>query len=257
MFPSDSSALLLGPPGVGKFEFLVEYVVGAMENKGRVVFVAVDMHPLEIRRWIVRYGGDVQEKEGKSFIFVDCYSPTVEDVQEVIPNAKSLRVNSLSNIESIGMNISKAVERLGRPVRIVFYTLSTLFLYNSSQAMAKFFQTISSRVRTEFGSILYVLQEGVHEDRTVCMLESLVDGVVQMRFNEDLGREWRIHHYRGGRSDPRWTEFDANKYPLVTGVVEKRLMNRFLDYEYGGSPNRRMKEVVAEPIRVAPQALES
>lgn len=246
----DSSALLLGPPGVGKFEFSVEYAVGALRNKGRVIFVAVDMHPVEIRKWIQRYGGDIQRKEGRTFLFVDCYSSTVEDIKEPVPSRESLRVNSLSNIESIGMNISRAVERIGRPVRIVFYTLSTLFLYNAPQAMAKFFQTISSRVRTQFGSILYVLHQGVHEDRTVCLLESLVDGVAQMQFNENLGREWRIHHYRGGHPDPSWIDFDTNKYTLVTKVDEKRLMNRFLDYEYGGSSRGSIEELGAQPIKV-------
>ena len=103
--------------------------------------------------------------------------------------------------------------------------------------MAKFFQMISSRAKTEYGSILYVLHDGVHEERTVCLLESLVDGVVQMRFDENLEREWRIHHYRGRKSSPRWTRFDANKYAFVTSVDEKRLVNEFLDYEYGHTPD--------------------
>ncbi|MEE9341363.1 MAG: hypothetical protein V3V21_06860, partial [Thermoplasmata archaeon] len=160
-----------------------------------------------------------------------------------------LRIDSLSNIESIGLSISKAAVRLGEPVRIIFYTLSTLFLYNSPQAMAKFFQIVSSRVKNEYGSILYVLQEGVHDDRTVCLLESLVDGVIQMRYDENLGREWRVHHYRGRASDPRWTRFDANKYAFVTAVDEKRLVNEFLDYEYGFT-QKKMKQSNANLVTV-------
>ncbi|MFQ5885015.1 MAG: RAD55 family ATPase, partial [Thermoplasmata archaeon] len=167
VFPPNTSALLLGPPGVGKFEFSIDQVVETLKSRGRVVFVSVDLHPIEIRRWISRYGGDIGRCEGKNFLFVDCYSSTVDDSHELSQDTRTLKINSLSNIESIGMSISKAAARLGKPVRIVFYTLSTLFLYNSPQAMAKFFQMISSRVKTEYGSILYVLHEGVHEDRTV------------------------------------------------------------------------------------------
>ncbi|MFQ6128083.1 MAG: RAD55 family ATPase [Thermoplasmata archaeon] len=254
-FPSNSSALLLGPPGVGKFEFSIDYVVDILQNKGRIVFVAVDLHPVEIRRWIMRYGADVPKCEGKNFLFVDCYSHSVDDSQNLYEDTKTLKVNSLSNIESIGMNISKAAERLGKPVRIVFYTLSTLFLYNPPQAMAKFFQMISSRVKTEYGFILYVLHEGVHDDRTVRLLESLVDGVVQMRFDDDLRREWRIHHYRGKRYDPHWVRFDVNKYAFVTAVDEKRLVNEFLDYEYGHNPQKKMKGKGADHIMVEADAL--
>ena len=248
-FKSNSSTLLLGPPGVGKFEFVIDCAVDVLASRGKVVFVTVDLHPVEIRQWVSRYGGDIQKREGKDFLFVDCYSPTIDDSHNVSQDPKTLRVNSLSNIESIGMCISKATVKLRKPVRVILYTLSTLFLYNSPQAMAKFFQMISSRVRTEYGSILYVLHEGVHEDRTVCLLESLVDGVVQMRFDENLGREWRIHHYRGRKSDPRWTQFDASKYAFVTAVDEKRLVNEFLDYEYGMSA-KGAKRSNADPIAV-------
>ena len=248
-FKSNSSTLLSGPPGVGKFEFSIDCAVDVLDNGGRVVFVAVDMHPIEIRQWISRYGGDVQKCEGKRFLFVDCYSPMIGDSHDVTQDPDILRVDSLSNIESIGLSISKAAVRLGEPVRIIFYTLSTLFLYNSPQAMAKFFQIVSSRVKNEYGSILYVLQEGVHDDRTVCLLESLVDGVVQMRYDENLGREWRVHHYRGRVSNPRWTRFDANKYAFVTAVDEKRLVNEFLDYEYGFS-QKKMKQSNADLVTV-------
>ncbi|MFQ6107608.1 MAG: RAD55 family ATPase [Thermoplasmata archaeon] len=255
-FPPNSTALLLGPPGVGKFEFSIDYVVDTLENRGRVVFVAVDLHPNEICRWISRYGGDVSTNEGRNFVFVDCYSPTVEDTQNHSGDSATLRVNSLSNIESIGMCISKAVAGLGKPVRIVFYTLSTLFLYNSPQALAKFFQMISSRAKIEYGSILYVLHEGVHDDRTVCLLESLVDGVIQMRFDENLGREWRVHHFRGKKSQHHWIRFDANRYGFVTAVDEKRLVNEFLDYEYGLHPGRKAKQNPTNLVKLQAKMLE-
>ncbi|MFQ5883604.1 MAG: hypothetical protein ACE5IO_00720, partial [Thermoplasmata archaeon] len=85
---------------------------------------------------------------------------------------------------------------------------------------------------------------------------SLVDGVIQMRFDENLGREWRIHHCRGRKSDPHWIRFDANKYAFVTAVDEKKLVNEFLDYEYGKSPEKKARENHADLIKVQAPAVE-
>src|SRR5437667_302600 len=48
-FPTNYSILLTGPPGVGKFEYLVERVRDDLRRGERVVFVTLDLHPNEIR----------------------------------------------------------------------------------------------------------------------------------------------------------------------------------------------------------------
>lgn len=241
--PINSAALLIGPPGVGKFEFCIDAVGEALQKNERLVFVTVDVHPVEIRRWIRRYGASLDEQEGKRFFFVDCYSSSVgrEGVEDDY-GENVFHVGSLSNIEGIGMSIAKAADELVKPVKVVFYTLSTLFLYNPPQTMAKFFQMISSKIRTDYGFILYVLHQGVHDVRTVNLLESLVDGVIEMRFNNNLQRELRIHHYRGMKTSPEWTRFDVNKFVFMSEVDEKILVNSFLDYEYGKRSTSRQVE---------------
>ena len=109
---------------------------------------------------------------------------------------------------SIGMALSKAAHELRPPVRILFYSVSTLFLHNSGQAIAKFFQIITSRVKTNTGFILYAVHEGVHDPMTMNLLRSLVDGVVEMRFNDAMEREIRVHHMRGLATRPAWEPFE-------------------------------------------------
>src|SRR5437016_1616680 len=48
-FPTNYSILLTGPPGVGKFEYLVERIRDDLRRGERVVFVTLDLHPNEIR----------------------------------------------------------------------------------------------------------------------------------------------------------------------------------------------------------------
>lgn len=206
-FPTNSSILLSGPPGVGKFEYILARIREDLRLDERVVFVSLDMHPNEVRTRAKALRLDLESHEGKSFVFVDCYSATSSDRPEAPAGKKTFLVSSFSNLEGIGMAMGKAGQELGTPVRIYFYTVSTLFLHNSPQAIAKFFQIVTSRAKTNLGSIVYAVQEGVHETLTMNLLRSLVDGVVEMRFTESMDREIRIHHMRGYRVDAAWRPF--------------------------------------------------
>src|SRR5216117_390657 len=206
-FPTNYSILLSGPPGVGKFEYLVERIRDDLRKGERVVFVTLDLHPNEIRARAKALHLDLEAVEGKSFVFVDCYSATTSERPETTAGKKTFLVSSFSNLEGIGMAMSKAAQELGTPVRIYFYTVSTLFLHNSPQAIAKFFQIVTARVKSNLGFILYAVQEGVHEPMTMNLLRSLVDGVVEMRFSETMQSELRIHHMRGYRVDASWHPF--------------------------------------------------
>jgi len=207
-FPTNYSILLTGPPGVGKFEYLVDRIRDDLRRGERVVFVTLDLHPSEIRTRAKALHLDLDPVEGKSFVFVDCYSATSsERPPETTAGKKTFLVSSFSNLEGIGMAMSKASQEIGTPVRIYFYTISTLFLHNSPQAIAKFFQIVTSRAKTNLGFILYAVHEGVHEPMTMNLLRSLVDGVVEMRFTEGMDHEVRVHHMRGYQIDASWHPF--------------------------------------------------
>jgi KaiC/GvpD/RAD55 family RecA-like ATPase len=206
-FPTNYSVLLAGPPGVGKFEYLIARIREDLRLGERVVFVTLDMPPNEIRSRAKALHLDLGVHEGKSFVFVDCYSATSSDRPEAAVGKKTFLVSSFSNLEGIGMAMSKAAQELGTPVRIYFYTISTLFLHNSTQAIAKFFQIVTSRAKTNLGFILYAVHEGVHEVMTMNLLRSLVDGVVEMRYTDTMEREIRVHHMRGYQIDASWHPF--------------------------------------------------
>jgi KaiC/GvpD/RAD55 family RecA-like ATPase len=206
-FPTNYSILLCGPPGVGKFEYLVARIREDLRSGERVVFVTLDLPPNEIRARAKALHLDLDVAEGKSFVFVDCYSATSSDRPDAALGKKTFLVSSFSNLEGIGMAMSKAGQELGTPVRIYFYTVSTLFLHNSPQAIAKFFQIVTSRAKTNLGFILYAVHEGVHEPMTMNLLRSLVDGVVEMRFTDTMDREIRVHHMRGYQVDATWHGF--------------------------------------------------
>ncbi len=203
LFPDYCSLLLSGPPGVGKLDYLLGALGSYLEGEGKVLFVCVDVGPREVLSYAKRAGEDLASHQGRRLVFVDCFTPSISE--DAGPREEGVfPVSSFSNLEGIGMAMAKATESLGPPVKILFYTISTLFLHNSPQSLSKFLQIISSRVKTQMGTVLYASHEGVHEQRQESLQRSLVDGVVEMRFHEDVQREVRLHHLRGSRVDPRW-----------------------------------------------------
>jgi len=211
LFPAYFTLLVAGPPGVGKLEWLLALARTYLGNGERVVFVTLDLHPREVRERAVATGLDFGEHEGEHLLFVDGYSASVSEKPEPA-SKKVFTVSSYSNLEGLGMAIAKAAQDLRPPVRVLFYTVSTLYLHNPPAAIAKFFQIVTNRVKTNMGFIAYAVQEGVHDPLTMNLLRSLVDGVVEMRFTETMDREVRPHHLRGIPVAARWQPF------LVPGV---------------------------------------
>ena len=64
-FPTNYSVLLAGPPGVGKFEYLVARIREDLRLGERVVFVTLDMPPNEIRARAKALHLDLGAHEGK------------------------------------------------------------------------------------------------------------------------------------------------------------------------------------------------
>ena len=208
LFPENYSLLVSGPPGVGKFEWLLNLTQTFLERGERVAFVTLDLHPDEIRDRAAAQGLDLQAREGAGFLFVDGFSTGASERPEPAPDGRKVyTVSSCSNLEGLGMAISKVAVDLRPPVRVLFYSVSTLFLHNSSPAIAKFFQIVTNRVKTNIGFIAYAMHEGVHDALTANLLRSLVDGVVELRFTDSMEREIRPHHLRGISVAARWQPF--------------------------------------------------
>ena len=105
-------------------------------------------------------------------------------------------------------NIDSISEGVGVPIKIFIYSLSTLFLYNQQNVVLKFFQISSSKIKTDYGSAVFILHDGVHDDTVVNHLMAIADGVIELKFNKDFERRMRVRYMRGFITSSQWIPFE-------------------------------------------------
>lgn len=205
LFPEKYSVLVQGPPGVGKFEYCLDLLEGCLKKEEKVIFITTERSPSEIKRRALNAGLDLDEYESKKFLFIDAYSWAVEEKYD-----KGFNVGNPANLNELSINMDKATEALGKPARVFFDSLSPLFLHNQPAVVTKAVQLWTSRAKGDYGFVLYTLQDGVHDPQVVKTLVYLVDGYIEMEFEEEeeLVRKMRIHHLKGMATDARWRIFD-------------------------------------------------
>ncbi len=207
-FPEHYSVLLYGPPGVGKFEYCLDLANYYLEKGEKVVYMTTERSPQEILTRAASLGMDLAKYEESSFVFVDAFSWSVGEEYD-----KGFSISNPANLNQVIFSIEKAVTKLGAPVKIIFDSLSPLFLHNPAEALTKAFQLLASRAKTEYGFLLATLQDGVHDPQMVNTMIYLVDGYLEMKFEEEdsLERKLRVHHLKGLESDPSWLTFEITK----------------------------------------------
>jgi KaiC/GvpD/RAD55 family RecA-like ATPase len=90
------------------------------------------------------------------------------------------------------VNTTPYLSRWGEAV-VVIDPLTVLFQYADTQAVYRFLHVLLTRVRTNNGSVQVYVDPAVEADRTVELLKSLFDAVVE--YETDAGDEtaWNVH----------------------------------------------------------------
>ncbi len=204
------SYMLVGPLGSGKTTYAEAFLAEGIALGFPAVFVTTDVSPRSIRNDMSRHGWSVEEQEASGrFVFIDAYSERMGAQQT--GSARSLA--KVEDTSELGIVLSEVLEKLV-VARIVIDSLSTLILHSNPATMPRAVQRLSGRITQSSHSIMYVLEDGVHDEKTYATFSYLADAVLRFRI-DDSGptplHQLRMERMRGTDTSREWHDFKITR----------------------------------------------
>lgn len=205
MFPQNHAVLVVGDPTAGMFEFCCYLGSTYLRNGERVLFIETNTTPTQVRRQFERFGvNPIEYEEAGSFLIVDCYSAERAPTSDAV----SLRVSDVGSLPEVAEKVNEGINKIGGyPVRILFDSLTALYMHHDPKAVGLFFKTLTSLIKTS-GAITCVAHKNLLTEEQIAPLESIVDGILEMKLDSDFKRCVRLRYLRGVRVTPRWVPFN-------------------------------------------------
>ncbi len=204
------SYMLVGPLGSGKTTYAEAFLAEGLLLGFPAVFVTTDVSPRVIRNDMSRHGWTIDEQEASGrFVFIDGYSERM-GAPKVSP-ARSLA--KVDDISELGIVLSEVLESLV-VARVVIDSLSTLILHSTPTTMPRAVQRLSGRIKQNSHSIMYILEEGVHDEKDYATYSYLADAVIRFRI-DDSGlvpkHQLRMERMRGTDTSREWHDFTVER----------------------------------------------
>jgi KaiC domain protein len=212
--PKRNIVLLSGGPGTGKTIFSQQYIYKGLQMGEPGIIVALEEHPVQIRRYMSVFGWNVRpyEEEG-TFAIVDAFTGGVGEA------AKRERyvVRSIDDMAELIDVIRTAIKDI-KAQRVVIDSVSTLYL--SKPALARTILMQLKRVLAGLGTTaLFVSQVSVTERGFGGPgVEHAVDGIVRLDLDEYEGQLFRsliVWKMRGTKHDMRRHPFEITNKGIV------------------------------------------
>ncbi len=179
--PPNSASIVVSPPLSGKKEFIYNYLQETLKNKEPVIFLSTDTSPEDIKKELVKnkifYG-----PYAKILRFVDCFSQQAgSQVQDTTDTKRISGPLALNEISIAVSKIEAEFSKLNPKHRIIFDSLSTLLMYSNPQMVGRFLQIQIAKIKKAGGSILFTLEEGMHDKKAMITIEHLMQAIIHIK----------------------------------------------------------------------------
>ena len=216
MFPQNYAVLVVGDPSAGLFEFCCYLGATYLKAGQKVVILEANTSPDRVRRQMLEFGVDaVQHELDKSLLIIDAYTPR----PDVGDDANALRVPDISSLGDIFEAVTKGIDKVGgQPVKVLFDSLTPLFMHHDSKAMGRFFKDLTTIARFS-GTLTAVVHRNILDEDQIALLSSIADGLLEVKVDESFRRLIRINYLRGVLVTPRWVPFDFQREEETDGTA--------------------------------------
>ncbi len=172
-----SNVLVIGPPGPEKVGIALKFIEQGLNDGDGSLYITTDVGPKEIEE----NSSLLAEHANKDLIFIDCYSWTLG---EQPAGRKDIMVPGPSALNDLSIGIAQAMQKLFKPdkkLRVVMHSLSTLLLYNNPEVVYRFTQITGARLKSSNATTLFLIEEGMHDQKVVTTIKHLVDSVIEVK----------------------------------------------------------------------------
>lgn len=205
-FPENSSILLNGTPGVGKSILCQQFIEEGIRRGDCCIFLTFDVRPETICTSMSRFGWETKGK----IIFFDCFSYRIG-----AQSSSRYAITGLSDINQLSMIFEDIMNDVGKGrKRIVVDSLSTLLLYSDAELTMKFLKDFIAGAISQKAAVLMTIEEGIHDEKTFAILNYMVDGLIELKFDMDK-RFLRVSKMRDTLVSRTWAKFDIVKKGIV------------------------------------------
>ncbi len=200
------SIMLVGPIGAGKTTYAEAFLAEGLQLGFPAIFVTTDVSPRVIRNDMARHGWNIDDYERSGqFVFIDGYSERMGAPK----SSGAYTLSKVDDISELGIVLSEVLDDLV-VARVVVDSLSTLILHSSPTTMPRAVQRLSGRLTQSSHSIMYVLEEGVHDEKTYATFSYLADAVLRFKIDSSGAKPKhyiRMERMRGTETTRSWIEF--------------------------------------------------
>lgn len=208
-FPANSSILLIGPPGCGKSTMSQQFIFEGLKTKQPGLYVTLDVSPKEIIESMENFGWKLNSYKDR-LKFIDAYSWRIGKTEG------EYTLTNLGNVNELNIAISEVIKILdgSKIKRNILDSVSTLLLYADPVLVVKLIPVIIAKAKDAGYTQLFILEEGVHDEKTVSTLNYVTDGVIEFKMEEDK-RFLRIVRMKATDHKRDWVEFNITNKGII------------------------------------------
>ena len=205
--PKRNIVLLSGGPGTGKTIFSQQYIYYGLTRGEPAIYVALEEHPVQVRRNMAEFGWDVRKYEEEGlFAIVDAFTGGIGEA------AKRERY-VVTSVDDFGefIDVVKQALRDTRAVRAAVDSVSTLYI--TKPAVARGILMNLKRVLAGYGATSILVSQVSVTERGFGGpgVEHAVDGIIRLDLDEvegELKRSLIVWKMRGTKHDMRRHPFE-------------------------------------------------
>lgn len=218
-FAVPSNIVLRGPPFSGKFLIAYNFVAQSIMDGIPVIVLSADKDIGQMKSILSKITDGIEGAEESGLLrFIDAYSISI---QAPVGSKYALQVdphNVSSFIKSVDGLTSDVVNKY-KKYRFLFTSLTTFITQYEEKTFLRLLQQFSQKRKAESALSIYVLEDGLFEERLYEAVSYMMDGEIQLRKTftdsylrvEGLGkartREW-VEMY------PEETDYDLGSFTL-------------------------------------------